>query len=67
MNVPLTDLLQSKGLRLADLARAVDVNKATVTRWAQKSVPLTRVYQVEAATGISRYELRPDFFGEATQ
>lgn len=67
MNVSLTDLLEAKGLRLADLARKCEVNKATVTRWAQKAVPLTRVYQVEDKTGISRHELRPDFFGETAQ
>ena len=64
MNATLTDLLKDKGLRLADLARMTQVNKATVTRWAQRSVPLTRVYQVEEKTGISRHQLRPDFFGE---
>ena len=64
MNATLTDLLKDKGLRLADLARMTQVNKATVTRWAQRSVPLTRVYQVEEKTGISRHKLRPDFFGE---
>ena len=67
MDVSLIDLLQAKGLRLADLARKCDVNKATVTRWAQRSVPLTRVYQVEEETGISRHKLRPDFFGELVQ
>lgn len=65
MNVSLTDLLKAKGLRLADLARDVNVHKATATRWAQKGVPLTRVYQVEDKTGISRHDLRPDFFGAA--
>jgi transcriptional regulator with XRE-family HTH domain len=65
MSIDLQALLKAKGLRLSDLARSIDVNKATVTRWAQKSVPLTRVYQVEEKTGISRHELRPDFFGEA--
>ncbi len=63
MNATLTDLLKDKGLRLSDLARMTQVNKATVTRWAQRSVPLTRVYQVEEKTGISRHQLRPDFFG----
>ena len=67
MDISLPELLKAKGLRLSDLARECQVNKATVTRWAQKSVPLTRVYQVEEKTGISRYELRPDFFGEAAQ
>jgi DNA-binding transcriptional regulator YdaS (Cro superfamily) len=63
MSVSLPDLLKAKGFCLSDLARECKVNKATVTRWAQKSVPLTRVYQVEEKTGISRHELRPDFFG----
>ncbi len=59
----LAELLKTRGKSLSDLARELDVNKATVTRWSQKSVPLTRVYQVEEKTGISRNELRPDFFG----
>lgn len=59
----LATLLKTKGFSLSDLARETGVNKATVTRWAQRSVPLTRVYQVEEKTGISRHELRPDFFG----
>lgn len=67
MQVSLTELLEAKGLRLSDLARKCEVNKATVTRWAQGRVPLTRVYQVEEKTGISREKLRPDFFGERAQ
>lgn len=59
----LAELLSVKGKNLSDLARELGVNKGTVTRWAQKTVPLTRVYQVEEKTGISRHELRPDFFG----
>lgn len=61
----LATLLKDKGKTLSDLARQLQVNKGTVTRWAQKTVPLTRVFQVEEKTGISRHELRPDFFGEA--
>lgn len=63
----LATLLKGRGKTLSDLARQLKVNKGTVTRWAQKKVPLTRVYQVEEKTGISRHELRPDFFGEAAQ
>lgn len=59
----LTILLKAKGLRLIDLARKLEVDKGTVTRWSFKEVPLTRVFDVERATGISREELRPDFFG----
>lgn len=67
MNTSLTDLLKAKGLRHVDLARKLGVDKSRVTRWAQKVVPLTRVFEVERETGISREELRPDFFGERAQ
>jgi transcriptional regulator with XRE-family HTH domain len=63
----LTALLKDKGLRAADLARKLKINKATVTRWKNGSVPLTRVFEVERETGISREELRPDFFKEGAQ
>jgi transcriptional regulator with XRE-family HTH domain len=63
----LVSLLRSRNLRLADLAHKVGVNKATVTRWSQGKVPLSRVYQVEEETGIPHHELRPDFFGRAAQ
>ena len=64
MEIDLPTLLkEAKGWRLIDLARELKVDKATVTRWAQGHVPLTRVYQVEEKTGISREKLRPDFFG----
>ena len=60
----LTQLLKVQGLRLIDLARKLEVDKGTVTRWSIKEVPLGRVFDVERVTGISRQELRPDFFGE---
>lgn len=67
MNISLTDLLKAKGLRHVDLARKLGVDKSMVTRWAQKTVPLTRVFDIERETGISREDLRPDFFGEQAQ
>lgn len=42
------------------LARMLGVSPATVAEWRQ--VPATRVLAVEAATGISRHELRPDIY-----
>lgn len=67
MNVPLKALLGGKGLRLIDLARALGIDKATVTRWAQKSVPAERVRDVERVTGISRQSLRPDLYAAAAE
>lgn len=63
----LTNLLKAKGLRHVDLARKLGVDKSMVTRWAQKTVPLTRVFDIERETGISREQLRPDFFGDLAQ
>lgn len=60
MQSDLADLLRTKGMRLADLARAVATHKSTVTRWARTGVPLSRVNQVSAATGIPKRDLRPD-------
>lgn len=47
-------------MNLADLAKAVGVDKATTTRWAQRQIPPERVQDVSAATGIPPSALRPD-------
>ena len=62
MEVRLDEILQKRGLRFADLARTLGVDKATVTRWGQKGIPAERVPDVERLTGISRHELRPDLW-----
>lgn len=53
-------LLKNRGLKLIDLARKLEVDKATVSRWAQKEVPAERLAAVERATGIAPEDLRPD-------
>lgn len=67
MNGALKTLLRDRGLRLTDLAKSMGVDKATATRWAQRRVPAERVKDVEAATGISRHDLRPDIYGPAPE
>jgi DNA-binding transcriptional regulator YdaS (Cro superfamily) len=48
----------------AKLARALgDLTSQAVSQW--KRVPIERVAAVEALTGVSRHELRPDIFGPA--
>lgn len=42
------------------LAKAIGVSPQAVAQWAE--VPINRVAAVEAATGIPRHELRPDFY-----
>ncbi|MCK1430882.1 helix-turn-helix domain-containing protein [Bradyrhizobium sp. 87] len=44
------------------LATELRITPQAVSQW--EKVPLTRVFDVERATGISRHQLRPDFFGE---
>lgn len=59
----LTELLKDKGLRPIDLARKLDVDKSTVSRW-EDQIPLKRVFDIERETGIPRSKLRPDYFGD---
>lgn len=59
---PLKLVLARAGFRLRDLAKALNVDPATVTRWAQKRVPAERVLDVERVTGLSRSQIRPDLY-----
>ena len=60
-------LLDNRGIRNVDLARAAKVDRATVTRWVNRRVPAERVLQIESLTGISRHEIRPDIYGAKPQ
>ena len=41
--------------------RGVDITPQAVSQWRQ--VPVERVLNVEAITGVSRHDLRPDVYG----
>lgn len=60
MQIDLHQMLRERGMKLTEVASAIGVDKATVTRWAQKRVPEDRVLDVERVTGIPRHVLRPD-------
>lgn len=47
----------------SELARQLGISPAAVLQWEE--VPLRRVIEVERISGVSRHELRPDFFGPA--
>jgi len=47
----------------SSLARLMKITPSAVLQWDQ--VPADRILQVEALTGVSRYELRPDICGAA--
>jgi len=49
-------------MKLSQLATELKVNKSQVTRWNQNKVPIERIVQIEAVTGIPRQKLRPDVF-----
>jgi DNA-binding transcriptional regulator YdaS (Cro superfamily) len=63
--LPLVDRIIDK---LGGPSKAANVlgidNPSVVLNWRKRGkIPAERVLAVEAATGISRHELRPDIFG----
>lgn len=64
---PLDNAIVAAG-GVARLGGQVGVSHTTISKWrAAGQVPVDRVLAVEAATGISRALLRPDFFGAASR
>lgn len=57
----------ANALTLYDLALKFGVNKSTVLRWEEGTVPAERILDIERVTGIPRHELRPDLFAEAAE
>jgi DNA-binding transcriptional regulator YdaS (Cro superfamily) len=47
------------------LAGKLGITPQAISQW--KQIPLVRVLDIERATGISRHDLRPDFFGESAE
>ena len=45
------------------LAKEIAVSRQAISQWER--VPGNRVLAVEKATGVSRYRLRPDLYGDA--
>ena len=63
MNNSVFDRIVEKVGTQADLARAMGLKPQAILKW-KRQVPADRVLAVEALTGISRHEIRPDVFGE---
>jgi len=53
--------LKNAGWGPVRLSDALGIKPQAISQW--KQVPADRVLQVEALTGLSRHELRPDVFG----
>jgi DNA-binding transcriptional regulator YdaS (Cro superfamily) len=61
---PLSLAVQRAGSQVA-LASACKVTPQAVNQWLGKGrPPASKVLAIEAATGVSRHDLRPDVFGE---
>jgi transcriptional regulator with XRE-family HTH domain len=56
----LAELLKNRGMTLSDLARAMNVDKGTVSRWNKNGVPPKHLQAVEDAVGIAPCDVRPD-------
>lgn len=54
--------IRSERGRLRDLAKALEVSPSTILTW--KQVPPIYCLRIEAITGVSRNDLRPDIYGE---
>lgn len=57
----LREYLNQKRGRRVRLAAALNISPSAISMWAH--VPSGRVLEVEALTGLSRHDLRPDVFG----
>ena len=64
---PLQTAIERAGSAAA-LARICDQRPQAVTRWKREDrVPAKHCRAIEAATGVSVHELRPDVFGPAPE
>ena len=60
---PLDRVIERAGSAAA-LARLCNQKPQAVTRWRRENrVPAKHCLAIEAATGVSRHDLRPDVFG----
>lgn len=53
-------LIRSSGTKQVDIASALGVSEATVTRWVKTRFPSERLAEVAAITKIDPAMLRPD-------
>jgi len=48
---------------MAQLAAELGIARQAIYQWTR--VPVDRVVEIERLTGVPRFELRPDIFGDA--
>jgi transcriptional regulator with XRE-family HTH domain len=62
---PIAQYRKANGETMKSLGEKLGVDKTTILRWESGShpVPTKRLLDLEKATGIPRWVLRPDIFG----
>ena len=66
MNISPIDAAAAKAGSNSALARSLGISHTAVRKWRMLGrPPAERVLAIERVTGISRYQLRPDVFGQA--
>jgi DNA-binding transcriptional regulator YdaS (Cro superfamily) len=50
---------------VAAVAAKTGISIQAIYKWKRSGIPPSRAIQIEALSGISRHQLRPDIFGEA--
>lgn len=66
MNISSIETAVAKAGNTSILARHLGISHTAVRKWRLMGrPPADRVLAIEAITGVSRYELRPDVFGPA--
>ena len=66
-DTPIEAAIKAAGTQQA-LADKLGIKSASISEWkARGRVPAERVAAIEAATGVSRHDLRPDVFGPAPE
>lgn len=63
----ITTAIEKQGSGQAGIARLLGVSPQAVSQWVSglRPVPPRHAIAIEAATGVSRHDLRPDVFGPA--
>lgn len=55
--------------RVDEVASRLGVTSAMWSRWenGKRAIPAHRVLDIEALTGVSRHDMRPDIFGKRSR
>ena len=67
MRNPILDLAIARAGSVKALAECIGIRPQSIAEWHHAQVPALRAVAIERATGIPRYELRPDLWEPPSQ